>query len=197
MAQRAKIFVDYWNFQLNWNERAGEARCDWLGLPQVLLQAARRLPGLDGLRFEGIHVYASVDPHNENLLNWLETFLAPQPGFRVSISRIVRRQRGVRCQRCGTERTACPECGEPFTVGTSKGLTAALVADLVAFTLERRCDVPLVVSSDTELIPAVERLVRRGVPVVHAGWRDVGHDLGRVAWATLDLDQLIPDLVRG
>ena len=191
-----RIFVDYWNFQLNWNERAGEARCNWLALPTALMEAVRRLPDLEDTLYHGIQIYASVDPGNENLLNWLETFLDRQPGFEVRIARMVRRQRGLRCTHCGFEMEACPECGEPFTVGTSKGLTTAMVCDMLSLAFDGRCDLPVIVTSDTELIPAVEMLRRRGVRVIHAGWRDTGHDLSRAAWASIELDALIPGLVR-
>jgi hypothetical protein len=196
MGGRVRIFVDYWNFQLNWNERAGEARCDWLALPDALMRAVRTLPGLKDAGYEGIQIYASVDPGNENLLNWLETFLDRQPGFEVRIARMVRRQRGLRCTSCGNELVECPECAEPFTIGTSKGLTTATVCDLLSLCLECGCDVPLLVTSDTELMPAVELLRRRGLRVIHAGWRETGHDLARAAWASLDLDTFIPDLIR-
>ncbi len=193
---RARIFVDYWNFQLNWNERAGEARCDWLALPEALMEAVRKLPDLDDTAYHGIQIYASVDPGNENLLNWLETFLDRQPGFEVRIARMVRRQRGLRCTSCGLELSDCPECGEPFTVGTSKGLTSAMVCDLLSLCFDGACDMPVLVTSDTELLPAVELLRRRGFRVIHAGWRDTGHDLARSSWASLDLDAMIPALVR-
>ncbi len=197
MALRTRIFVDYWNFQLNWNERAQDARCDWLALPWALIRATEKISRFADLTYEGTHIYASVDPGNENLLNWLETFLDRQPGFAVSIARLTRRVRPVRCAACGSEHEHCPECGEPFTQTASKGLTTRMVCDLLALHHADAYDVAVLASSDTELVPVVTHLVRGGGKVVHAGWRDSGLDLAREAWASLDLDPLIPELVRG
>jgi len=196
MVERTRVFIDYWNFQLNWNERAGDARCDWLALPEVLTRAATRLVRTERLELDGAHIYASVDQHNENLLNWLESFLERQPGFMVKTARLVRRQRGIRCSSCGTQVDSCPECGEPYMTSSTKGLTTSLVCDLMSLAYERVCEVPIIVSSDTELLPLMRRLVERGLKVIHAGWRDSGSDLDREAWASIDLDALIPDLVR-
>lgn len=197
MNSRARIFVDYWNFQLNWNERANEARCDWLALPWALLRAAERTVRAADLSYDGTHIYASVDPGNENLLNWLETFLERQPGFVINLARLLRRQRPVRCSSCGWEAEQCSQCGEPFSISTSKGLTTQMVVDLMALYRPNTTEIPIIVSSDTELLPVVEYLVRHGVKVIHAGWREAGLDLARQSWASVELDHLIPELIRG
>ncbi len=197
MSIRARVFIDYWNFQLNWNEHADDARCDWLALPEVLLRSASRVLRSDDLDYCGTHIYASVDPGNENLLSWLDTFLNRQAGFHVAMARLVRRHKGLHCTSCGAGVDQCPECGEPFTMSSCKGLTTTMVCDLLSLCSEGACDVPIIVSSDSELQPAVRHLGSRGVRVLHAGWRDSGGDLARESWASLDLEQLIPDLVRG
>jgi len=56
--------------------------------------------------------------------------------------------------------------------------------------------VPIVVSSDTDLVPVLEHMIGRGVKVIHAGWRDSGTDLARTAWGSIDLDALISELIR-
>ena len=46
MPYRARIFLDFWNFQLTWNvktldQTSGESlRCDWKVVPRVLTSAA-------------------------------------------------------------------------------------------------------------------------------------------------------------
>ncbi len=196
MQERLRIFIDYWNFQLNWNERAGEARCDWLALPEALTKVTASMLDGGSVRFDGAHIYASVDHHNENLLNWLETFLERQRGFIVKTARLVRRQRSIRCPACGLELETCPECGEPYTISSTKGLTTSMVCDIMALAYDRAVDIPLIVSSDTELVPLMRRLLDRGLKVIHAGWRDGGSELSREAWASIDLDAMIPNLVR-
>jgi len=67
-----RIFVDFWNFQLCWNdvfpfEKArGEAptRIDWRGLPNTLMNELPTALGVQdpALQFKGINVYASVNP---------------------------------------------------------------------------------------------------------------------------------------
>jgi len=32
-AVRTRIFIDFWNFQLHWNDRLDPQRCDWRALP--------------------------------------------------------------------------------------------------------------------------------------------------------------------
>ena len=36
-----RIFVDFWNFQLNWNDRTDKDLCDWTVLPSVLMAESR------------------------------------------------------------------------------------------------------------------------------------------------------------
>ena len=61
-----RIFVDFWNFQLNWNDRTDKALCDWTVLPSVLMAESRRLlsaaGSADALVLDETLVYASVKP---------------------------------------------------------------------------------------------------------------------------------------
>jgi hypothetical protein len=44
IVMRARVFVDFWNFQLGWNEATGKtSQCDWSKLPTVLVKAAGAL----------------------------------------------------------------------------------------------------------------------------------------------------------
>ena len=49
MAQRLRVFIDFWNFQLNWNDRTGKAPPDWPKVPLALAQKARDLIAAAGL----------------------------------------------------------------------------------------------------------------------------------------------------
>jgi uncharacterized LabA/DUF88 family protein len=196
MTVRTRVFVDYWNFQLNWNERARETRCDWLALPRSLAQAASKVLDNGSLSYDGTHIYASVDPCNDNLIAWLSTFLDRQPGFAVTTVPMTRRHRPIRCTSCGHAVTSCPECDESYAPAAAKGLSTRMVVDLLRLCGRGSCEVPIVVSSDTELVPALEALNADGVKVLHAGWRDTAPDLARAAWASVELDDLMGDLVR-
>src|SRR5262249_44796038 len=63
-----RIFIDYWNFQLMWNERAGSASCDWKSLPGELTKAADSLltkAGLGSVVLQETRVYAGYEAGRE------------------------------------------------------------------------------------------------------------------------------------
>ncbi len=48
--RRARLFIDFWNFQLNWNDRMGQTiGCDWKGLPSRILTRTTDLISTAGL----------------------------------------------------------------------------------------------------------------------------------------------------
>ena len=196
MLQRVHMFVDYWNFQLRWNERAGDARCNWAHLPTVLLDKVKTLPVSGELDFQGMRVYASCDPEDENLRRWLENFLERQPGTSVVVLERRRRFDHIRCRSCGYETGTCPSCGQPLVWSAEKGVEAALITDLYELSAADALDVAVLVSSDSDFVFPVVGLQGRGIKVVNAAWRGAGQELARASWATLDLDALIPSLVR-
>jgi len=196
LLQRLHVFVDYWNFQLRWNERAGDARCNWAHLPTVLLDKVKTLPVSGELDFQGMRVYASCDPEDENLRRWLENFLERQPGTSVVVLERRRRFDHIRCRSCGYETGTCPSCGQPLVWSAEKGVEAALITDLYELSAADALDVAVLVSSDSDFVFPVAGLQGRGIKVVNAAWRGAGQELARASWATLDLDALIPSLVR-
>jgi uncharacterized LabA/DUF88 family protein len=196
MIQRVHVFVDYWNFQLRWNERAGEARCNWAALPIVLTNKSAELPLSGDLDFQGMRVYASADPDDENLRRWLENFVERQPGTGVVLLDRRRRFDHIRCRACGYETSACPACGQPLVWSAEKGVEAALISDLFELAWDDAMDVAILVSSDSDFVFAVRSLQQRGVKVVNAAWRAAGQELAKASWATLDLDDIMPLLVR-
>lgn len=65
---RAKLFVDFWNFQLDWNHLFGKSpsgrpiQIPWESkLPQVILGEVSKKEGTT-IKYDGARVYASVDP---------------------------------------------------------------------------------------------------------------------------------------
>ena len=196
MMRAVQIIVDYWNFQLRWNERAGEARCNWAALPAVLMERIKALPLSDALDFQGMRVYASCDSEDENLRRWLENFLERQPGTSVSILERRRRFDHIRCRACGYESGHCPSCGQPLVWSAEKGVEAAVITDLYELAFSDALDVAVMVSSDSDFVIPVLALQGRGIKVINAMWRGSGQELARAAWATVELDELIPQLVR-
>ena len=59
---RVRIFIDFWNFQLRWNDACKNgpisSQIPWRDLPGILVaEAAKGQPA----KFSGAHVYASVN----------------------------------------------------------------------------------------------------------------------------------------
>jgi len=58
------VFIDFWNFQLNWNDRSRGAKCDWFKLPSALVARGAQTARLGHTQYEGTRVYASVAKSN-------------------------------------------------------------------------------------------------------------------------------------
>jgi hypothetical protein len=202
MAYKTRVFIDFWNFQLNWNERSGGKQCDWTAVPRVLLEEGRdklAAAGIEGgLALEETLVYASVNPLTEGKLrNFLEGFLDRQPSFRVKIRERKPKSRRVHCVACGNNNESCAHCGTPFTWAPEKGVDTAIVTDLLSLAGEDGAyDVAILLSSDADHIPAVEWVQSRGKKVLNATSAKHGYDLKRTCWASIELDTVIGRLVR-
>lgn len=201
--QRARVFVDFWNFQLHWNDHTNKQPCNWARLPGVLVRQAADVltgAGLDGaLRLDEARVYASVDPANpgeQNLRRWLDSFLDRQPSFRVFRFDRRERTRPARCRLCGWEVRACQECGKPLVQRIEKGVDTALATDLLSLAWEGTYDVAVLVTCDADLVPAVERLQERGAKVINATWEGLGHELAKACWASFDIVTVADSLIR-
>ena len=199
---RTRVFVDFWNFQLSWNDRAGRAGCDWPRLPAGLASRTSQVLAAGGVAsdvsLDETLVYASARPGapDANLRRWLTTFLDRQPGFRVKVRERRLRSHEVHCRQCGTDTVACPSCGAPFERAPEKGVDSAIVTDLLSLAVEGASDLAILVTSDADMIPAVEWVQARGLKVVNAGWAGHGYDLMRACWGSFQLDDLVPSLVR-
>lgn len=199
---RVRLFVDFWNFQLAWNDHMAPKRCDWRALPPALLAEAQALVAPMGvtapLTIEETHVYASVDPASErNLQNWLLSTLDRMPSFSVKIRERRSRSKTIHCRSCAAEYTQCASCGAPYMPRTEKGVDAAIVTDLLSLAHQRAYDLAVLVSADADFVPAVEHLQSTGVArVLNAGWDGQGHQLKRACWASFDLNRIAASLCR-
>lgn len=195
-----RIFVDYWNFQLMWNERSGGRPCDWKALPRELVKAASaRLggAGLGPLVLQETRVYAGYEAGREaNLKNWLSNFLDRQPGIRVFTSERHWRAHPVHCRSCKTNTTTCPACNAPFGRAAEKTIDARIVTDLLGLAWDGAYTVAVLVTSDKDFIPAVEFLQSKNVHVINATWHGCGHELAKICWASFELDPLVGTLIR-
>ncbi|MBU1494924.1 MAG: NYN domain-containing protein [Actinobacteria bacterium] len=161
---KTRIFIDFWNFQLNWNGRAPSGvRLDWTVVPPVFLAEAEKLLSKVGqggsATLEETLVHASVNPSTEvgrNLRGWLTSFLDHQPSFNVRIRERKSRKFIVHCNSCDQEHSTCPACGADLRRAAEKGVDSAIVTDLLSLAVESAFDLAVLVSSDADLIPAVE-----------------------------------------
>jgi len=198
---KSRIFIDFWNFQLNWNSRASNAPCDWKALPRVLLAESRKLleaaSTTNALELHETLVYASVKASgDENLKNWLNTFLDRQPGFRVESKTRRVRSGAIWCNSCQTTIGSCPHCNVPLQRSPEKGIDAAIATDLLSLSWQGVLDIAILVSGDADFIPAVERIQQQGLKVVNATWQHHGHELAHTCWGSFHLDSLIEQLIR-
>ena len=202
MAYRTRVFIDFWNFTLQWRDRAGGALIDWRQVPPVLLKEGEKrlqVAGLnDQLHLEETLVYASYneDEAGRKLKNWLDSFLDKQPSFRVN-TRVRRlRARPIHCRECGHDLDRCPGCNEPYRSSPEKGVDSAIVTDLLSLAGENAFDVAVLVSSDADFVPAVEWLQSRSFKVINATWSHHGFELAKTSWASFELDSVVSDLTR-
>jgi hypothetical protein len=201
-SMQSRIFVDFWNFTLQWQSRSAGADADWRALPQVLhartQEIVRTAGAADVLELDETLVYASYEPgRDDKLRDWLDTWLHPQPGFRVIGSERAWRPRSVHCRECGTTTVSCPHCRAELGHAGEKGIDVKIVTDLVAMAWEDAYSVAVLLSSDKDFIPAVECLQERNYKIVNATWRGAGVELARTCWAAFYIDDLMPQLVRG
>lgn len=201
---RVRVFVDYWNFQLAWNERqhrsVQQSGCDWRRLPSILVKEATQVTtsaGLGSLSLEETRVYAGYEAGRENKLkDWLDNFLDRQPGIRVFTSERHWRKKPVHCRHCDTEHSDCPQCGAPFGRAAEKTVDARIVTDVVGLAWEGAYDVAILVSADKDFIPAVEHVQAKNFKVINACWRGRGNELAKVCWASFEIDNAVDSLRR-
>ncbi len=200
MAYRTSIFIDFWNFSLQWRNRAYGERIDWTRVPSALLgESERQLQSAgsgDVLHLEETLVYASYDEDEagRKLKGWLDAFLDKQPRFRVTTRVRRSKARSVYCRACEHSIEKCPHCDELLRWAPEKGVDTSIVTGLLSLAGERAFDAALLVSSDTDYLPAVEWLQSRGFKVINATWANHGHELARACWASFELDSIVPDL---
>ncbi len=200
MAYRTSIFIDFWNFSLQWRNRAYGERIDWTRVPSALLaESERQLQSAgsgDVLHLEETLVYASYDEDDagRKLKGWLDAFLDKQPRFRVTTRVRRTKARSVYCRSCENSIEKCPHCEEILRWAPEKGVDTSIVTGLLSLSAERAFDAALLVSSDTDYLPAVESLQARGFKVINATWANHGHELARACWASFELDSIVPDL---
>lgn len=199
MAEQIRIFVDFWNFQLQWNETSPNQPLNWSKLPQIFLQETVRLATVNNYQYDGCRVYASVNMGTQEggkLKGWLKTFLDRQPGINIYIRERKPRLKGFHCKECDTEISICPNCSKPLKRAAEKGVDSAIVTDMFSLAWASAYSMAILVTSDADFVPAVENLQAKGFKVINAAWKNIGYQLSGTCWASFNIDDLIPQLIR-
>lgn len=191
---RVRVFVDFWNLTLGMNRKIEASRqapffFDWEKLPAWLASEAARVCGLGSPVYEGTHVYASFNPRSApdvRLRSWLLTWLDRQPGVQVVVKERRPKNPPV-CQACHVQVSTCPHCNEALRGTEEKGVDTAIVTDMIRLAWEQAYDVAVLVSSDSDFVPAVQFLDLRGRKIVQAGFPPTGSHLATACWASFDL----------
>ena len=196
---RFRIFVDYWNLQLTLNERDGahngvedsRFKIDFHSLPKCLVEEAARLVQATNYSYDGTMIFTSYNPKSPDdrkYRNWVTKWLERQPGIQVRCSER-QPKNPPKCPVCKHSIPKCPResCGAGLAGTIEKGVDTAIVTNMIRLAWEQAYDVAIVVSSDADLVPAVEFLDQRGFRIIQGGFPPRGSDLSRACWATIDL----------
>lgn len=196
---KARLFIDFWNFQLGVNDKAGKGyRVDWLKLSPCLMQVARSTVSDPTLSFEGTRVYVSYDPRKESdksLRSWLNNFLDRVPGVNV-VSKARKIKHPPQCPTCHVAIDLCPHCKGSMFGSLEKGVDTAIVTDLLGLAWESAWDVAVLVSSDRDFIPAIELLNVKGYRIINAHFPPTGMQLAKTCWASIDLGSILSSISR-
>ena len=195
---KARIFVDFWNFQLSVIDIEGDKyRIDWTKLSPWLMQEARSIVD-PNLSFEGMGVYLSYNPRRPEdmkLRYWANNFLDRISG--VDVSMVERRPKNPPvCPSCHRVIDPCPYCSASTSGTIEKGVDTAIVTDLFSLAWEAAWDVAILVTSDRDFIPAVNMLHRKGLKVINAHFPPDGMELAKTCWFSLDLRLALPQINR-
>jgi uncharacterized LabA/DUF88 family protein len=191
---RVRIFVDFWNLQLTINDseakHGGQSRfdIDWTKLSSALLKEAAEKVGAS-CSYEGTHVYTSFDRKTEagkKHGQWAKGWLDRQPGVQVNCCER-KPKHPPKCNFCYKSIESCPHCNRKISGTVEKGVDTAVVTDMIRLAWEKSYDAAVLVSSDADMIPAVEFLDNRGIKIIQAGFPPKGIDLATTCWASIDL----------
>ncbi|MBZ5498573.1 MAG: NYN domain-containing protein [Acidobacteriia bacterium] len=197
---RIRVFVDYWNFQLSLNHKDADGRfkVDWRGLGPWLAKKAAEVVGCPSYTFDGVIIYASYNQQTDEgrkFNNWATTWLDRQPGINVRC--LVRKPKSLpRCPSCYKEIADCPHCNVSIAATVEKGVDTLIATDLIRLAWENAYDIAVIASSDSDLVPAVEFIVQKGLKIVQAGFPPIGVDLATASWASFDVGRIRDEIKR-
>ena len=203
MAQQAKLFIDFWNFQLDWNKLTETPDGRRVSIPwnntlqKVILQQLSEKHGSD-LVYDGTHVYASVDKSGDGKLrNFLMQTMRSFPGYSVKLRERKARPKPIHCKACKNKIVECPNCNRRLKRGAEKGVDVTLVTDLIQMAFDNVYDVAVLGSNDADFCQAVNFIQERtGKRVYHLWFPGIGVDLRNTCWDHIDISDILADLTK-
>lgn len=194
---KVRIFIDFWNFSLGMRSYDSAYRLDWKKFPTELVKLAQ--PDGNGT-LEGTCLYASIDSESEKdrgLKDFLTNTVNRMPGYEIKTFER-KPAKSPRCSSCGTEILTCPSegCGAKLKRKIEKGVDTAIVTDMLQHAWDDTYDIGVLLSGDTDFIPAVRFLNRRGKKIVHASFTNLGQNLANECWQQIDLSRIASQLKR-
>lgn len=191
-----RVFVDFWNFQLGWNNNypvakgAPPIKIDWKSLPTILMnELPTALGGVkDQLQFKGINVYASVNPDpngkDVGLKNFLHKVLNQMVGYQVYVFD-------------RKERHSVDANGDKVIKTVEKGVDTRIVTDLFTGAINQTYDVALLISNDSDFCPAIQTIQDRlDKQIIHVGFRKGGDEIRSACWSHIVFDGSIAESLK-
>ena len=192
------LFVDFWNFQLSWRDNvrpeggSGKSHVSiaWKDLPGILISELPTVLGSAApLDYKGTRIYASVSSRgggkDVGLKNFLHQTLGQMTGFNVEV-----RDRKPKS-------TECTHCNKTIWRSVEKGVDASIITDLFSRALNEAYDVAILISNDSDLVPAVKVIQDRlNKQIIHIGFTHGGHHMRTAAWGHIMLDGRVADKLK-
>jgi uncharacterized LabA/DUF88 family protein len=197
---KVKIFIDFWNLQLSWNEyhkRIGATKSIRIPWEKTLTRVLLSRIDANAI-YAGTHVYASINPRNPNdrkLNSFLQTMDMFQ-GYKVN----VKERKPAKCIRCTNEGcrkeiTHCPHCSKELIRTVEKGVDTMIAIELFHYALDNVYDKAVLISGDADFVPAIEYIQRRGNHIIHAGFKNQAFAIKKACWAHIDFEDIMAELL--
>ena len=161
----------------------------WKDLPGILISELPTVLGSTAsLVYKGIRIYASVSGtggKDVGLKNFLHQTLSQMTGFNVEV-----RDRKPKS-------SVCPHCKQTIWRAVEKGVDASIITDLFLRALNDAYDVAIVITNDSDLVPAVKVIQDRlNKQIIHIGFKHGGHHMRTAAWGHIVLDGRVADKLK-
>lgn len=185
LVHRVQVFVDFWNYTLLMKSVEEGYVTDWKVIgPRLADQAGTMVSETIPSIFQGLNFYGSYDPKSpkdRKLRHWATNVVGKFAG--VDVSMVPRQKRSCpRCPSCHSEVVKCPNCQASMQGTEEKGVDVRIATDMIRLAWVDNYDIAVLVTSDKDLIPAVEFLKTRGIKVIHGSFPQGGHELTKKCW---------------